>query len=97
MNIIIKRNQPTYDTGLEVDGTPIKVRSISKNDYEFMLTLTKGAKIADVYQFIGIILNKNDAGIVFPQEEVDKLDYQTVADLLRGYTSFLKGFASDPN
>lgn len=97
MNVIIKRIQPTYDCGIEVDGTPLMLKSISKNDFEYLSSLEKNAKITDIYKFVEKILNKNTAGIVIPAEEVDKLDYTTVAELLRGYTAFLKGFSHDPN
>lgn len=97
MNVIINRKQPTYDCGITVDGTPLMLTAVSKNDFDALTNLGKNSKLTDVYEFVGKILNKNTEHIVIPQEDVDALDYITVAELLKGYTSFLRGFSSDPN
>lgn len=97
MNVIITFEQPTYDTGIKVDGVLLECGSITKNEYDKLKKLRKGADLNDIYNFVGIILNKNTAGIPIPQEEVDKLDFLTIKSILAGYTSFLGGYSSDPN
>ena len=97
MNVIISRNQPTYDSGLEVEGQKLVLTSISKNDFDALADLGKDNKLDGAYAFVFKILNKNTAGIVLTQEEVNQIDYITVANLLKGYTAFLKGFGADPN
>lgn len=103
--ITITRKKPTYESGIEKDGTPLTLIPASKNTFtDIMETAASFSgngsnqeKISGMYRLLAVIMNNNTAGIAVTAEELEEIDPVTAATIIKEYTAFMKGLHKDPN